>query len=111
MTPDEAMTDIDPRAPGMNIEGVPAVVSRQQVVDMLGRRMTRILDYLVPRSALTWGRLTGVWPWSDANPAVGGRLVPDAMWDMATDPDLPTWIVQLGGHRFPLVEFMDDDDQ
>lgn len=68
---------------------------------------TSIYDRLVPASALRWGRLTNVWPWSDANPAVGPVVDPAALWGMATDPDLPTWVVQLGGHRFPLVELMD----
>ena len=32
----------------------------------------------------------------------------DALWDAATDPQMPTGVVEIEGRRYPLVEFEED---
>ncbi|HET7734369.1 MAG TPA: hypothetical protein VFK52_00220 [Nocardioidaceae bacterium] len=43
-----------------------------------------LLDRIVPASALRWGALTRPWPqldlWVQANPAIGVRVDPAALW-------------------------------
>ena len=71
------------------------------------------LDRIVPAKALRWGRLTRPWPeldvWGRANPAIGDRLLPEALWDAAT-ADMPPGVIEFDGHRYPLIEFSDEWD-
>ena len=74
--------------------------------------ITALYRWIVPAEALRWGRLTTVSPWSDAYPAIGERVLPDAvwLWDLAVDPDLPPGIIEFrwpDGRvaRYPIAEY------